>query len=65
MRNEVREGGRGQIMQGCGKELDFILLKWKATGELSESSCPDFHLRKITLTAVWVMDHVGTTVEVG
>ena len=35
MRNEVREGGRGQIMQGDGKELDFIILEWKAIGELS------------------------------
>lgn len=30
VRDEVREGGRGQIRQSCDKELDFILLEWRA-----------------------------------
>lgn len=43
MRDEVREGGRGQIRQSCDKELDFILLEWRANVLI-------LTLEKITLT---------------
>lgn len=48
VRAEVREGGRGQIRQSCDKELDFILLEWRANALI-------LTLEKIALTVVQII----------
>lgn len=48
VRAEVREGGSGQIRQSCDKELDFILLEWRASALIRT-------LEKIALTVVQII----------
>lgn len=59
VRAEARGGGRGQIMQGCGEELDFIVLERRATGGFSAREQMPRSSPRIPLTAVWVTDPQG------
>lgn len=55
LRDEVREGGRATVRS-------WVLFYWNREpleDFQTENKCLDSHLRKITLTAVWIMDLWG------